>query len=405
MKLIFFLLQMGICLSLLAESYYPRQSYPLFLVDDDQLYASVDRFGTIQVCRGDYLFAPQFWDGVSTGMAIRKKDLNVVFLNREGGVSFVVPSEWYTVKNPLVTTMFDFSEGHLLCWQTTHPKSVVFVNHQGQRSKTYMVLPGWKTSFVNGLATVFREGNWYLLNHNYEEIFICSERQGNLYPFHSGLYAILHLKRPNPEPNNWPWPYDTIAVINRRGEILLRFPLITKNNFYPIQFLLSSKGCLIPILESGSIRYRYYLFSERRFLEDFSCVRVEERGFSDDAVFVEDEQGLIILEADGQWIRLEGNAYVAVTATEWPVTGHFHHGFACLRRKDGSRCFVNKKGQVVKEVSDRIGVSLFPDFPLWHLSDSILNPGFFLDKNLKEIIREDGSPVLRPSASGRDQSK
>lgn len=366
--------------SLFAVTFYPKQSYCISPTPE----IFVDRDGVRLPPNDNYRYPPRFWDGLDVGMAVLRENNQIVFLDKAGEILFKVPTECYTAERPYL-----FSEGHLRCFQEPKRRrekgTFFFLNFQGRQSKQYTATraAGYE-SFRNGRAAVLREGKWYLLDYDYNEIYICTQREGTPYPFFAGSYALLHLKRPTPQPPSWPWPYDTLAVIDQSGRTIVQFPLTTKIEPYTFGYLASSMGCLVPVIEGGEHRYRYYLFNKRCFLKDFSCTKISEDGFRDDAIIVEDNEGLIILNADGQWVRPKGDY---APQEEWPLWTYFNCGLARLARNDGSHCLVNKKGKVIQEVPKGCLVHPMWGDPFWFFVTTEQTYWWITNRELKVILR------------------
>lgn len=382
---------------LVAEELFPRLSHALLPVTTP-FCVSVNRYGVREVSCGPYVYPPLFWSGLDTGVAVRKKDGVFVFLSRDGKELFEIPPEWNPSGFPWAM-MRNASEGHFICRNkkaggSGDGRSFFFVNHRGERSRVYdEVRAMWNTDFVNGLAVVVRDGTYFLLDHDYRETAVCAQNDGVLYPFFPGPYAVLHLRSRALPSRDASQAYGEMAVVDRGGQIVFRAALAAEEPAFRLMRLASSKGCLVPVVENGRQGYRYYLLTEKRFADGFFCTYVAEEGFHDDAVFVETEMGTAILTADGHWTVL-GGQYLRPSADAWPLQLYFHYGLACLQRTDGTQCFVNKRGDVVREVDPKYHVTPEPDFPLWRLYHRSDETGLYLDRELNPIVHLDGSPVL-----------
>lgn len=348
-----------VCTNLIADERHPSQHFLLETDDSDQRLQVIDRYGVVHSPRGRYLTPPQFWEGCPAGIAVRA-DRTVVFLREDGEELLELPGayEGRPVGDFLSRAI---SEGHFVEYPTGYipllkreEKAFRFVNPQGVRSKVYVAKSSFhlpRSFFQNGLAIVRREGSWYLLDGNYQERWLCSQAEGEPWPFFRNHYTLLYLKRPSAHRDAWPWPYDTATIIDRRGERVLQFPNVAQASLGNLARGVSSQGCLVPVLEQETLRYRYYLFATRQFVEGFSCTAVHPCGFSDGVSIVKDGETLVILEESGQWRTLP-NDYFDCTEEDAGTLGICHKGLLCLRRKDGRLCWVTPEGSVQRVLPD-----------------------------------------------------
>ena len=243
-------------------------AYPILLPQDDWFRQSylVDRFGTIQAACGPYVYPPLFDDNAETGWAIRRRDNRIVHVDREGKERFEVPEALGKVVQPWVTYA-NIAEGELFCrveGDSLTGSRFVFLNHRNLPSRVYE----GASMFINGRAVVRRDGWVYLLDHDYREVPVCRDVEGiTVGEFWNGPYAVLVLRLPRskvwdkerrreewarrrlqrsrnrrsqgertpslaekesfiPAIEDWPWPCDTVRILNRFGERVVEFPLV-----------------------------------------------------------------------------------------------------------------------------------------------------------------------------------
>ena len=430
---------LGLCCLLLAVEArgWEEGAYPILLAAEDRFepVGVVDRFGTIQCARGVYVYPPSFADGADSGWAIRRRDGVVVHVDKVGNERFELPEAWFDDVHPWAVYA-NISEGELVCFVDAlelpkeEERRYVCVNSRGVPSRVY---EGNGTAFYHGRAVVRRDGWVYLLDHDYREVPVCRDVEGiTVGEFWNGPYAVLVLRHPRakvwekarrreewarrqsqfsrqrrsqggggpraaevasiiPAIEDWPWPYDTVRIVNRFGERVAEFPLVEDDgNMYALLRCVSSKGCFVPVLDvQGRVRYRYYLFAERRYLEDFACERILGDGFQDDAAFVRIGDTVFIFEADGRLSRLDEVYLSGEEGASDFVSSGFHYGHALMQRRDGSRVFIDKYGAAIKEVPGAWGkIEPIAGCPLWEVRESMPNNRcrtLFLDRQLNVI--------------------
>ncbi|MGN0857382.1 MAG: hypothetical protein ACI4QJ_08270 [Candidatus Spyradenecus sp.] len=362
--------------NLIAGERYPSQLFFLETDDTDEHLQVIDRYGAVHSPRGRYLTPPQFWEGRPAGIAVRE-DRAVVFLREDGEELLELPEAY---KNKQVGDFLSnaVSEGYFVDYPTGYipglkweEKAFCFVDHRGVRSKVYVAKNSFhlpRSFFQNGLAVVQREGNWYLLDGDYQEQWLCTQAEGEPWPFFCDQYSVLYLTQPTVPGGTWPWPYDTVAIINRQGERIAQFPNVAHAPMGCLARGVSAQGCLVPVLEQGALRYRYYLFATRQFVEGFSCTAVHLRGFSEGVAIVKQGETLVLLKESGQWRALP-NDYLDCTEEDCGTLGVCHQGLLCLRRKDGRLCWVTPEGSVQRLLPERAErCTPYGKSPFWQVS-------------------------------------